>query len=240
MLKKFLMVPVLVAAVFAGGCAKDGDPFEVSTKARVGFFNATTGMTGSGGFTTNGQFASGSAVAFGKSTPSCAIVDAGSAAFGFGAANAGGTGLNGVAIATLNNQTLSPGRSYTVVTAGSTTSATLFLLDDTFAGSLASNQAAVRFVNLAPETGTSANSFTVIKGTLGADGTVFASNIVVGAPTSFSIVTSGSNAFTILQGHTTIISGSDATFNLQAGCISTIAIVPTSGGFQLINIPRCS
>jgi hypothetical protein len=239
-MKKLLIMPVVAAALFAAACSRDGDPFEISTKARVGFFNATTGMTGSGGFTTNGQFASGSALAFGQSASSCAIVEAGAASFGFGAASPGGTSLNGVAIATLNNKNVTAGSNYTVVTAGSATSATLYLLDNTFAGSLAGNQAAVRFVNLAPETETTANTFTVIKGTLGADGTVFASTIVVGAPTPFSIVTSGSTAFTILQGHTTVVSGSDATLSLQPGSVNTVAIVPTSGGFRLINIPRCS
>jgi hypothetical protein len=68
-----------------------------------------------------------------------------------------------------------------------------------------------------------------------------ATSIAVGSPTTFSTVTSGSNAFTSLTGHNIVISGSAATLNLQAGTVNTIAIVPstTSGGFELINIPRC-
>jgi hypothetical protein len=50
------------------------------------------------------------------------------------------------------------------------------------------------------------------------------------------------NAFTILNGHDIVIAGSAATLNLQGGTVNTLAIVPNtaSGGFQLINIPRCS
>ena len=241
-MNKFVILPVLVGVLSAAACGGDSDPTPPSQTARVRFFNATTGMTGSGGFTTNGQFATGSALAFGQSTSTCLTVNAGSTSFGFGAANTGGTGLSGVAIATLNNKSISAGGNFTVATAGSTTSATLFLLDNTFSGTLASNQAAVRFVNLAPETATTVNAFNVIKGTLGVDGALIAAEIAVGAPTAFSTVTSGSNAFTILQGHTTVISPSEGTINLQAGTANTIAIVPNpaSGGFQLINIPRCS
>jgi hypothetical protein len=90
-------------------------------------------------------------------------------------------------------------------------------------------------------TGTTANTFVVFTGTLGSGGTLTATNIEVGAPTPFNIVTSGSNAFTILHGHNIVISGSAATLNLQGGTVNTIATVPsTSGGLQLINLPRCS
>jgi hypothetical protein len=241
-MKSIVVIPLLAAALLAGGCGGDGGPTAGDATARVRFFNATTGMGGSGGFTTNGQFATGTALAFGRSTPTCAAIDAGTTSFGFGAANPGGTGLSGVAIATLNNTSITAGGNFTVATAGSATSATLFLLDNTFSGSLANNQAAVRFVNLAPETGTTVNTFNVLKGTLGVDGTLIATNIAVGAPTPFTTVTSGSTAFTILQGHTTIVSGSEGTLDMQAGTVNTIAIVPNpaSGGLQLINIPRCS
>jgi hypothetical protein len=241
-MKKVLLMPILAAVLCAAACGGDGGPTEVRPTARVRFFNATTGMTGSGGFTTNGQFVTGSALAFGQSTQACSQVDAGSTSFGFGAANTSGTGLNGVAIATLNNQSISAGGNFTVATAGSSTSATLFLLDNTFSGALGTNQAAVRFVNLAPESGTSVNTLNVFKGTLGVDGTPLALTIAVGTPTPFTTVTSGSNVFSILQGHTTVISGSEGTLDLQAGTATTVAIVPTtsSGGFRLINLPRCS
>lgn len=237
-MKKVLVMPVLAAVLFAAACGDDGGPTVVSATASVRFFNATTGMTGNGGFTMNGRFANGSAVAFGQST--CSKVDAGSASIGFGAANTGGTGLSGSALATLNNQTVTDGGNYTVAAAGSAASPALFLLDNNFAGTLATDQAAVRFVNLAPGTGTTANNYTVLKGVLGQGHTVVQANITVGSPTTFSSVTSGSNVYTILKGHETIISGGAATLNLGAGTVNTVAIVPnTSGGLQLINIPRC-
>ena len=76
-MKKILFVPVIASVLFASACGGDG-PTANDTTARVRFFNATTGMTGSGGFTTNGQFATGSALAFGQSTQACATVNAGS------------------------------------------------------------------------------------------------------------------------------------------------------------------
>jgi hypothetical protein len=238
-MKKVVMMPVLAAVLSAAACGEDGGPTAVGPMASVRFFNATTGMTGSGGFTTNGQFATGSALAFGQSTQTCPTVNAGSTSFGFGAANTGGTGLSGTALATLANQSLTAGGNFTVVATGSATSPTLFLLDNTFSGSLATNQAAVRFVNLAP--GAPA-PFNVLRGTLGSGPTsVVGTQLAVGTPTEFSAVTSGSNAYTVLQGHSTAISGSAATLNLQAGTVNTVAIVPnTSGGYQLINLPRCS
>jgi hypothetical protein len=173
-------------------------------------------------------------------TQTCSRVDAGSTSFGFGAANTGGTGLSGNALATLNDQSIADGGNFTVAATGPAPSPTLFLLDNDFSGSVGTNQAAVRFVNLAPGTGTTPNTFVVFPGTLGAGGTLTANNIAVGSPTTFTLA-SGSNAFTILNGHDIVISGSAATLNLQGGTVNTIAIVPnTSGGFQLINLPRCS
>ena len=240
-MRNVLVMPVLAAVLSAAACG-EGDPTTVEPvgpTASVRFFNAATGMTGSGGFTTNGQFATGSALAFGQSTSTCSKVAAGSTSFGFGTANTGGTGLSGNALATLNNQSITDGGNYTMVATGSATSSTLFLLDNHFSGSLASNQAAVRFVNLAPGPG---NPFNVLRGTLGSGPTtVVGTQLAVGSPTTFSAVTGGSSTFTILQGHSTVISGGAATLNLQAGTVNTVAIVPNpSGGFQLINIPGCS
>lgn len=236
-MKKVLVMPIVVVLLSAAACGGDSDPTPPTQTARVRFLNATTGMTGSGGFTTNGQFVTGSVLAFGQSTPTCATVNAGSTSFGFGASNTGGTGLSGNALATLSNQSMTVGGNFAVVAMGSATSPTLFLLDNTFAGSLGTNQTAVRFVNLAPGT---ANPFTVFTGVLGAGGTITASNIAVGSPTTFNTVASGSNAFTVLNGHDIVISGGAATLNLQGGTVNTIAIVPnTSDGFQLINLPRC-
>lgn len=236
-MKKFVILPVVAAGLSAAACGSDSDPTPPAQTASVRFFNATTGMTGSGGFTTNGQFATGSALALGQATQACLTVNAGSTSFGFGAANAGGTGLSGNAVATLNNQSIAVGGNHIVVAAGSATTPTLFLLDNSVSGSIGTNQAAVRFVNLAPG---SANPFTVFKGVLGAGGTLLATDIAVGSPTTFNTVTSGSNAFTILNGHDIVISGNAATLNLQGGTVNTVAIAPTtSGSFQLINLPRC-
>jgi hypothetical protein len=237
-MRKVSSMVVLAAVLSAAACSDD--PTSPDTKASVRFFNATTGMSGSGGFTANGQFASGSALAFGQSTQPCSKIDAGTTSFSFGAANIGGTGLSGTALATLNNQNVTANGNYAVVATGSAASPMLFTLDNTFSGTLGANQAAVRFVNLAPGSGSTPNAFVVFIGVIGAGGTLTATDIAVGAPTIFNAVTSGSNAFTILNGHDIVISGSAATLNLQAGTVNTIAIVPdTSGGFQLINLPRC-
>jgi len=237
-MKKASFMPVLVTVLFAAACGGDDGPTSAGPSARVRFFNATKGMTGSGGFTTNGEFAAGSALALGQATQTCATVKAGATSFGFGAANTSGTGLSGSALATLNGQSITDGGNFTVVATGSAPSPTLFLLDNNFPGSLGTNQAAVRFVNLAPG---AANPFTVFTGVLGAGGTLTATDIAVGSPTTFSTVASGSNAFTILHGHDIVVAGNAATLNLQGSSVNTLAIVPTaSGGFELINLPRCS
>jgi hypothetical protein len=237
-MKNILIMPVLAAVLCAAAC-EDGDPTAVGTTARVRFLNATTGMTGSGGFTTNGQLAAGSALASGQSTQTCSAVDAGSTSFAFGAANTGGTGLSGTALATLGNQIIPAGGDFTVVATGTATSPTLFLLDNSFSGSLGTNQAAIRFVNLAPGAVSPISAFI---GAIGAGGSPAATNMAVGSPTTFHTVASGSNAFTILHGHEIAVSGSAATLNLLGGSVNTLAIVPntTSGGFRLINLPRCS
>lgn len=244
-MKKALVMPVLAALLFAAACGGEattpGVPPTTGPPASVRFFNATTGMTGSGGFTTNGQFAAGSALAFGQSTQTCSAVNPGSTSFGFGAASPGGTGLSGNALATLSAQTVTARGNFTVAATGSaTTSPKLFMLDNNFSGSLGTNQAAVRFVNLAPGSGTTANTFNGYLGTYGGiHAQLIATNIPVGSSTEFTIVPSGPHVFSILQGQNVVILGSTAT--LQAGTVNTIAIVPnTSGGFQLISIPRCS
>jgi hypothetical protein len=237
-MKKALMMPVVAAVLFAAACGEDDDPTTVDTRPSVRFFNAT-GLTGSGGFTTNGQFAAGSTLPFGQTT--CSKVGEGSTSFGFGAANTGGTGLSGNALATLANQTIAAGGNYIVAATGSATSPTLFMLDNSFSGSLGTNQAAVRFVNLAPPTPTNANLLAVFIGTFGAGGTLAGNNIAVGAPTAFTTVSSGSNAFSVLRNHEVALTGGPATVNVQGGSVNTLAIVQNaSGGLQLVNLPRCS
>lgn len=237
-MKKILIMPIVTAVLFTA-CGEDG-PVTPDTRASVRFFNATTGMTGSGGFTTNGQFASGSAVAPGQSSQNCARVDAGATTFGFGAANSGGTALSGSALATLNSQSIVDGGNFIVVASGPAASPTLFMLDNSLSGTLGPNQAVVRFVNLAPGTATVANSFATFNGAFGAEGTTLhVNNPVVGTPTTFVTVASGANTFSLLRNHE--LPATVTTFDLQAGSINTIAIVQnTSGGFQLVNIPRCS
>lgn len=240
-MKQVRVLPVLAMVLLAAACGEESGPSE--TGARVRFFNATTDMAGSGGFTANGEFANGSALAFGQSSQACATVEAGAASFGFGAVDAGGTGLSGGALATLSDQSITATDNVTVVAAGSAASPALFLLSNNFStGTLASNQAAVRFVNLAPGTGETANPFNVLTGTVGDGPTdVFEIGLEVGEASGFKTVTSGSTAYSILIGHSVSLSGSAATLDLQPGTVNTIAIVPdpASGSVQLINIPRC-
>jgi hypothetical protein len=236
----------LAAVLFAAACGGDDDsttgPTPVGPTANVRFFNATTGMTGSAGFTTNGQFATGSALAFGQATPTCANVTAGSTSFEFGAANSGGTGLSGNALATMSGQSITADGNYTVVATGAATSPKLFLLNNSSSVTPGANQAAVRFVNLAPGTGTTANTFVVFTGAFGTPSqTPIEFNMAVGAPTAFRTMPSGANTLSVLQnpGHNMVLPSTTVT--LQAGTVNTFAIVPTttSGGFQLIHIPRC-
>jgi hypothetical protein len=239
-MKKGAITPALMATLFAAACGEGGDPTTVEpvdSRAGVRFFSAMRAMPGPGGFTMNGQFVSGSAIGTNQATGTCAKVSEGPTSFGFGLANAGGTGLSGGTLATLNNQSIAAGGNYTVVVPGSGMHALLFLLDNKFSGSLGNNQAAVRFVNLAP----SATPFTVLSGTGSGSTTTVASNLALGAPTAFTTVTSGSNAYTVLNGQNTAISGSAGTLSLQAGSVNTIAIVPgtAQGSLELINIPRC-
>ena len=239
-MKQGMVGPLLAVALLAGACEDDGDPTQVTTSANVRFVNALTGMSGSSGFVANGNFVSGTALGFGQQTSQCTTVNSGSAVpIAFGAANSAGTGLQGTALMTAN-QNLTAGGNFAVVAAGSNTNPQIFLLNNNFSGSLGTNQAAVRFVNLAPGTSTTANTFNVFTGT-STTGTPVASSIAFGAPTTFSTVASGSNTFTITNGGTSVISGGAGQLNLQAGSVNTIAVIPntTSGGFQLINIPRC-
>jgi hypothetical protein len=226
--------------LLAAACGEESGPSE--TEASVRFFNATTDMAGNGGFTANGQFAAGSALAFGQSSQACSTVEAGVASFGFGAANTDGTGLSGDALATLGDQSLTATGNFTVVAAGSAASPALFLVSNDFSAALGSDEAAVRFVNLAPGTDETANIFNVLTGTVGnGSTTVAATGLAAGAPSPFRIVPSGSTAFSLLNGHSVALTGSAATLDLQPGTVNTIAIVPdpASGSFQLIEVPRC-
>lgn len=235
-MKNVLIMPVLAAVLLAAACS---DPTTAGPSGSVRFFNATTGMTGSGAFTANGEFAPGSALALNQATQTCSKVSAGTVSFGFGAANTGGTGLSGAALATLNNQTITDGGNYTMVATGSAASPQLYLLDNSFSGSVGTNQAAVRFVNLAPGPAAVPNIFYVFTAWPPVEGSLFAPSVLVGSPTPFKNVASGTTSFTIIIGHQEETLHT-APVTLQGGSVNTIAIVPNpSGGHQLITIPRC-
>ena len=230
-MKKVPIMPVLAAALFVAACG-DSDPTNVDT-AQVRFFNVVWNAASSIGFTTNGEFATGSALAYAQSTQTCSSLEAGTTSFGIGLANASGTALSGSTIVTLDNQSIAAGGNYTVLAGGNVIHPSVVLLDNSVSGTVGANQAAVRFVNL----GASAEfPFTVMKGT-----TVVQSNIGFRAATPFSTATSGSNAYTIMYGNDVAISGSDATLNLQGGTVNTIVIVrnPLTGNFNLVSVPSC-
>ena len=235
---KVSLVPLLAAALFVAACGEDGPTGVDDTRASVRFVNATTGP-GGGGFTANGQFAAGSALAAGQVTQSCSQVEPGTTIFGFGAANAGGGGLSGNPVVTSNGETLVAGGKYTVVATGPAASPSLFVFPNTLSSELATNQAAVRFANFAPNPGTTVNNYVFYHGAIAGNSPV-ALNIPFGALSTFSIVPSGASTFSVLQipGHTPVIESSPAT--LQGGSVNTMAVVRNpSGALQLLHLPRC-
>jgi hypothetical protein len=237
-MKKVLMMPLLATALIAAACG-DSDTTDVDTRPQVRFFNAVWNAPDGIGFTMNNQFAAGSALAYGQSSQTCARLNPGNATFGIGLANSSGTGLGSDVLASLINQNIAAGGNYTVLAGGQSIHPSVVLLNND-AGSLASNQAAVRFVNLAAS---SEFPFTVLKGTVGAgqQPTIVQTDIAFRAATPFSTVASGPNAYSILYNHEVAIGGTAATLNLQPGSINTVVIVRTpSGSFQLVNVPSCS
>lgn len=238
-MKKVLVVPVFAAVLFVAACGDDGDPTEVDNRASVRFVNATTGSA-SGGFTTNGQFAAGSALAPGQAMQTCSKVDPGTIVFGFGAANSGGTGLSGTALVTSNSEPIVAGGKYTVLATGSASNPSLFVFGNTLSSELSATQAAVRFANFAPNPGTTVYNYVFYRGGIGS-ASPLALNMPFGAISTFSIVPSGASTFSVLQipGHTTIAENVPAT--LASGSVNTMALVPTpAGGLQLMHLPRCS
>jgi hypothetical protein len=235
--KKVIIMPVLAAVLLAAACNEDGGT-DVDTRPSVRFFNVVWNAPDGIGFTTNAQFATGSALAYGQSTQTCSRLTAGNTTFGIGLANPGGTGLSSNVLASLLNQTITEGGNYTVLAGGNVIHPSVVLLDNNVSGTLGTNQAAVRFVNLAAA---SEFPFTVLKGTVGTGATtVVQTDIEFRAATPFSTVPSGSNAYTIMYDHEAAISGNDATLDLQAGTVNTVVIVRNvAGNFQLISMPRC-
>ncbi len=238
-MKKVLIMPVLAVALFGAACGEDGGT-DVDTRPSVRFFNAVWNAPDGIGFTMNSQFAAGSALAYGQSTQTCSRLNAGNTTFGIGLANPGGTGLSSDALASLINQSITEGGNYTVLAGGNVIHPSVVRLDNSVSGTLGTNQAAVRFVNLAAS---SEFPFTVLKGTVGSGTTtIVQSDIAFRAATPFSTVTSGSNAYTIMYNNEAAISGNDATLNLQAATVNTVVIVrdPATNNFQLRSIPSCS
>ncbi len=233
---------VLVALLFAGACGGDG-PTAVAGPAKVRFFNGVWNIQDKIGFTANNQFAAGSALGYLQWTQTCSPLNAGNTTFGIGLANASGTALNSSTFVTLDNQTIAEGGNYTVLAGGNVIHPSVVLLDNTFSGTLGANQAAVRFVNLA---GGSEGPIDVLKGTSGsASATAVQKNMDFRDATPFSVVTSGSTAYSVSYNGSNqpLITGSDATLNLQAGTVNTIVISrlsPPTGDFQLINVPGCA
>ena len=236
------LLVILVAVLLTGACG-DGAT-DVDAPAKVRFFNVVWNAPDGIGFTANTQFAAGSALKYAQSSQTCSSLDAASTTFGIGIPNASGTALNGPTIVTLDNQTIANGGNYTILAGGNVVHPSVIMLDNSFSGTLGSNQAAVRFVNLAANAGAATNPapFKVVKGT-SASGTVVQDNIGFRGATPFSTVTSGSNAYTIMQGSETVVSGNAATLNLQGGTVNTVVIIRSlSGGndTQLITVPSCS
>jgi hypothetical protein len=240
-MKKVHVMPVIAAVLLAAACGGDDGPTTVEdTQVSVRFVNMTSGMAGNGGFTANGQFVAGSALASGQVAQTCSKLNGGQTSFGFGAANTAGTGLSGNELTTLLNETISAGGDYTLVAAGPAASPTLHLLTNGFSGSLSANQAAVRFMSLAPTTGTTVFNYVFYLGEIGKTSPL-ALNMPYGITSAYSVVPSGVNTFSALQtpGATTVVPGNTVT--LQAGSANTIALVRNaSGDFQLIHLPRCS
>ena len=235
-MKRVYIMPLLVAGLFAAACG--GGLTDVDTTPRVRFVNVTTGISGNSGFTANGQFVAASAPGSGQSVQGCAPVAPGTTSFGFGLANAGGTALAGDALMTLNNQTIAAGGNYTLAATGSAASPQLYLIDNSYAGSVGSNQAAVRFLNLTPGPNPIPNIYSVFTAWPPVDG-AFAPGVLVGTPSDFKTIASGSTKFWFLIGHQFETLDS-AAVTLQAGSAHTFGIIPkTSGGAQLINIPQC-
>src|SRR5215213_5019020 len=234
-MKKIGIIPILGAVLFAAACG-DG-PTAVAGPAKVRFFNAVWNTQDNLGFTANTQFATGSSLAYLQSTQTCSTLDAGNTTFGIGLANASGTALNSSTFVTLDDQTITDGGNYTVIAGGAVQHPSVVLLDNRFSGTLGANQAAVRFVNLA---GGSEGPMDVLKGTAGSGSTtVVQINMGFRDATPFSTVTSGSNAYTVTYNGSSqpLISGTDATLNLQAGTVNTIVISrlnPPTGNFKLI------
>jgi hypothetical protein len=242
-MKKAHVIPVVaVMLLIAAACGGDDGPTPPEdTRVNVRFVNMTSGMSGNGGFTVNGQFVPGSALPSGQVAQTCSKLDGGQTSIGFGVANTAGTGLSGFELTTLVNETISAGGDYTVVAAGLAASPTLHLFSNGFSGSLGTNQAAVRFVSFVPPTGTTVYNYVFYSGAIEGGVAPIVTNLPFGVTSGYTVLTSGSNSFSALQtpGATILLSGRPLT--LQASSVNTIALIrDASGAYQVLNLPRCS
>ena len=236
-MKQALMMPALVAALFTVACGDS--PTAVATPAKVRFFSAVWNAPDGIGFTANSEFAAGSALAYSQSTQTCPEIEPGTTTFAIGIPNASGTALNSAALASLADQTIAEGGSYTVLAGGNVIHPSLILLDNSLTVALGANQAAVRFVNLAAS---SEFPFTVLKGPVGGGTTTMVQgNITFRGATPFSTVAAGSNEYTVMYNNTPVIAGTAATLDLQAGTVNTFVIVRNlADNFELVRVQGCS
>lgn len=240
-----LILSLLASVLFTAACGDD--PVEPTppippapAQAKVRFFTAAWNAPDGIGFTANNQFVAGSALQYGQSTQTCSSLKAETTTFAVGVPNASGTALNGGTLGSLGNQTLVEGGNYTVLAGGQSIHPSVIMLDNTLSAPLGPNQAAVRFVNLAA---VAQFPFSVLKGTAGSGSTTVVQNdLAFRAATPFSIVTSGPNAYTIMNNNSAVISGSAATLNFQSGTVNTVVIIrnATTNAFELTNVPSCS
>jgi hypothetical protein len=205
--------------------------------ASVRFVNWTSGMSGNGGFTVNGQFVSGSALPSGQASQVCTQLTPGATSLAFGAADGSGTVLSGNPLSVLSNENIAAGGDYTLVAAGPAASPTLIILVNNFTGSLGAGSAAVRFISLVPTAGV---NYVFYLGNIGATSPL-ALNMPFGIQSAYSIVPSGSITYSAMRtpGNVTIDPGT--TITLPPASANTIALVPISpDGSQLTRLPRCS
>ena len=66
--------------------------------------------------------------------------------------------------------------------------------------------------------------------------------MTAGSSAQFSVVSSGSNVYTVMSNNTVAISGSAATLNLQSGTVNTVVIVRNAltENYELVNVGSCS
>lgn len=239
-MKKGMILPVLALALLVGACEEDEDLTGPNTTANVRFVNAISGVNGNLALTANGTIV-GSPLAFGAMNTTCSTVNAGNATLAFGTANTGGTGISGTALST-QTQNFTAGGNYTIVATGTATNPSFVVLNNnSFTGTVATGQTAVRFVNLVPTlSGGATSTLDVFTGT--GTGTQQANDVTFGTTSNFVQIPSGSTTLTFRDAAgNTVFTNTGTGLNLATGSINTVAILPnaTGTGYQLINVNAC-